>query len=75
MGIQLGSIFAYVVWGKNEKHTFCQKKKWKVNSKKMQNYQKKKKEIYDDVKTAWFESKQTIGYPRLALKSQVLSFE
>lgn len=35
---------------------------------------KKKKEIYD-VKTAWFESKQTIGYPRLALKSQVLSFE
>lgn len=36
---------------------------------------KKKKEIYDDVKTAWFESKQTIGYPRLALKSQVLSFE
>lgn len=36
---------------------------------------KKKKEIYDDVKTAWFESKETIGYPRLALKSQVLSFE
>ena len=70
--------------GKNQKHAFCQKKvesQFKENPelsslKKQTNKQKNHtKEIYADVKTAQIESKQAIGYCRLALKSQVSSLE
>lgn len=59
------------------KNTSFAGKDWKVNSNKMQNYplSQKKKEICADVKTAQIESKQAIGYPRLALKRQVSSLE
>lgn len=67
--------------GKNEKHIFYQKKSGKSIQKKTQNYpppKKKKpktKEIYADVRTTQTESKQAIGYPNLALKSQISSLK
>lgn len=51
------------------KNTYFARKKWKVNSKNHPLKEKKKKEIYADVMTAQIESKEAIGYLRLALKS------
>lgn len=65
--------------GKNEKTRILPEKSGKSIQRKPRIilYPKKKKinEIYADVKTAQIESKQAIGFPRLALKSQVSSLE
>lgn len=64
------------------KNTYFTRKKVESQlKKKKQNYpppKKKKtknKEIYADVRTTQTESKQAIGYPNLALKSQISSLK
>lgn len=49
------------------------KTKTELSSTKKKN--PKTKEIYADVRTTQTESKQAIGYPNLALKSQVSSLK
>lgn len=49
------------------------KNKTELSSTKKKN--PKPKEIYADVRTTQTESKQAIGYPNLALKSQVSSLK